>query len=44
METLAEDTITPIEWLTEDDVQKFNIEIAMWHTYSTHADDTDDTN
>ncbi len=40
METLEKDIITPLEWLTDDNVQK----ITMWQTYSTHKDDADDTN
>ena len=44
METLEKDTITPVEWLTDDDVQKIDIEITMWQTYSTHKRDVDDTN
>ena len=47
METLEKDTITPIEWLKDDDVQKSDTEkitITMWQTYSTYKDDPDDTN
>lgn len=44
METLETDTITPVEWLTDNDVQKFDTRTPMWQTYSTHKDDADDTN
>ena len=40
METLEKDTITPVEWLTDDDVQKFDNE---WPTHTTmgNFDDAD---
>ena len=44
LETLENDTITPLEWSTDNDVQKFENEIVMWKTYSTHINDADDTN
>ncbi len=44
METLKIDIITPIEWLTDNDIQEFDDSIVMWQTHSTHKQDADDTN